>query len=194
MREIQVAIWGFGAMGSGIAKVLLEKKGVVITGVELFEPGLDIAADILNTVSITESIQQLAAPPQTPRTDHRAGSQRVDRFPAAQDQTVPHVFPRGDRRHGQAGNRFGREVFHRMNGQIDPLLKQRALNLFGEDPNGTEIDDRSGLMLVPRGMDHHQLGLKPEIQKPHLNRSCLKKGQRTSPCSNTNHRSFLLPS
>ncbi|MBQ1520802.1 MAG: NADP-binding protein [Clostridia bacterium] len=33
MKEIQVAIWGFGAMGSGIAKVLLGKKGVVITGV-----------------------------------------------------------------------------------------------------------------------------------------------------------------
>ena len=33
MKEIQVAIWGFGAMGSGIAKVLLGKKGVAITGV-----------------------------------------------------------------------------------------------------------------------------------------------------------------
>ena len=33
MKQIQVAIWGFGAMGSGIAKVLLQKKGVEITGV-----------------------------------------------------------------------------------------------------------------------------------------------------------------
>ena len=33
MDNIRVAVWGFGAMGSGIAKVLLEKKGVEITGV-----------------------------------------------------------------------------------------------------------------------------------------------------------------
>ena len=33
MDNIRVAVWGFGAMGSGIAKVLLEKKGVELTGV-----------------------------------------------------------------------------------------------------------------------------------------------------------------
>ena len=27
MENIKVAIWGFGAMGSGVAKVLLGKKG-----------------------------------------------------------------------------------------------------------------------------------------------------------------------
>lgn len=33
MEKVKVAIWGFGAMGSGIAKVLLRKKGVDIVGV-----------------------------------------------------------------------------------------------------------------------------------------------------------------
>lgn len=34
MRDtIKVAIWGFGAMGSGMARMLLDKKGVEITGV-----------------------------------------------------------------------------------------------------------------------------------------------------------------
>lgn len=33
MENVKVAIWGFGAMGSGIAKVLLRKKGVDIVGV-----------------------------------------------------------------------------------------------------------------------------------------------------------------
>ena len=34
MKEaLKVSIWGFGAMGSGIAEVLLRKKGVEITGV-----------------------------------------------------------------------------------------------------------------------------------------------------------------
>ena len=33
MENVKVALWGFGAMGSGIAKVLLNKKGVDIVGV-----------------------------------------------------------------------------------------------------------------------------------------------------------------
>ncbi len=33
MRKVRVALWGFGAMGSGIARVLLRKKGVEIAGV-----------------------------------------------------------------------------------------------------------------------------------------------------------------
>jgi 4-hydroxy-tetrahydrodipicolinate reductase len=33
MRNIRVAVWGFGAMGGGITKVLLNKAGVEITGV-----------------------------------------------------------------------------------------------------------------------------------------------------------------
>lgn len=32
-RNVRVAIWGFGAMGSGMAKMLLKKKGVDIVGV-----------------------------------------------------------------------------------------------------------------------------------------------------------------
>lgn len=33
MRDIKVAIWGFGAMGSGMAKALMKKKGIEIVGV-----------------------------------------------------------------------------------------------------------------------------------------------------------------
>ncbi|MBA4347750.1 MAG: NADP-binding protein, partial [Clostridiales bacterium] len=33
MRNIQVAVWGFGAMGSGITRVLLQKTGVEIASV-----------------------------------------------------------------------------------------------------------------------------------------------------------------
>ncbi len=33
MENVKVALWGFGAMGSGIARMLLSKKGVEITGV-----------------------------------------------------------------------------------------------------------------------------------------------------------------
>lgn len=38
MENIRIALWGFGAMGSGIAKCLLTKKGVTITGVTVRNP------------------------------------------------------------------------------------------------------------------------------------------------------------
>lgn len=33
MRDIRVALWGFGAMGSGIGRMIASKKGLVLTGV-----------------------------------------------------------------------------------------------------------------------------------------------------------------
>ena len=33
MKNVKVAVWGFGAMGSGIVRALLTKKGVDIVGV-----------------------------------------------------------------------------------------------------------------------------------------------------------------
>ncbi len=33
MKNIKIVIWGFGAMGKGMADMLLTKKGVEITGV-----------------------------------------------------------------------------------------------------------------------------------------------------------------
>ena len=41
MENVRVAIWGFGAMGSGIAEVLLRKKGVDITDVCRKNPKYD---------------------------------------------------------------------------------------------------------------------------------------------------------
>ena len=40
MRNVRVAIWGFGAMGRGIAEMLLKKKGVEIVGVCDINPGI----------------------------------------------------------------------------------------------------------------------------------------------------------
>ncbi|NLD51713.1 MAG: NADP-binding protein [Clostridiales bacterium] len=39
MRKVRVAVWGFGAMGSGMARVLLQRKGVELAGVCDQDPG-----------------------------------------------------------------------------------------------------------------------------------------------------------
>ncbi len=40
MEKIKVVIWGFGAMGRGMAEMILSKKGVIITGVCDLHPNL----------------------------------------------------------------------------------------------------------------------------------------------------------
>ena len=40
MNNIKVIIWGFGAMGRGIAETLLSKKGVEIVGICDVNPAL----------------------------------------------------------------------------------------------------------------------------------------------------------
>ena len=68
MENVKVAIWGFGAMGSGIAEVLLRKQGVDIVGVcdnHESRVGLNIC-DLLNvssescpTVTVKEDIREV---------------------------------------------------------------------------------------------------------------------------------------
>ena len=69
MENVRVAIWGFGAMGSGIARVLLRKTGVEITGVcdkyagfegkSIFE-ALGVERGERKDVKITTDIEKVA--------------------------------------------------------------------------------------------------------------------------------------
>ena len=70
MKNVKVAVWGFGAMGSGIVRALLTKKGVDIVGVcdlhpqrvgkSIFEV-LDVPraerADVVVTSDIDEAVR-----------------------------------------------------------------------------------------------------------------------------------------
>ena len=68
MENVKVAIWGFGAMGGGVAKVLLQKKGVEITGVCDIHPNrvnqsifelLSVERGEHRDVVVTPSIEQV---------------------------------------------------------------------------------------------------------------------------------------
>lgn len=71
MREnVKIAIWGFGAMGSGMARMLLKKKGVEIVGVcdrhpdrvnkDIFEV-LGIERGDRKSVIINENIEEVVS-------------------------------------------------------------------------------------------------------------------------------------
>ena len=69
MENIKVIIWGFGAMGSGMAEMLLKKKGVEIVGVcdrnaarvgkDMYEV-LQLERGDRNPVIITDKIEEIA--------------------------------------------------------------------------------------------------------------------------------------
>jgi 4-hydroxy-tetrahydrodipicolinate reductase len=68
MEKIKIVLWGFGAMGRGMAEMLLEKKGVEITGVCDLYPAfvgtsmfdhLDVTNDHHPDVMITNDIDSL---------------------------------------------------------------------------------------------------------------------------------------
>ena len=49
MKKVNVVIWGFGAMGRGMAEMLLSKKGVIISGVCDLHPDL-VGKSIFNAI------------------------------------------------------------------------------------------------------------------------------------------------
>lgn len=71
MENVKVIIWGFGAMGSGMAKMLLKKKGVEIVGVcdrnkarvgkDIYEV-LELERGDNKPVTITDNIVDIAKP------------------------------------------------------------------------------------------------------------------------------------
>ncbi|GAB6087958.1 2,4-diaminopentanoate dehydrogenase [Alkaliphilus crotonatoxidans] len=71
MENVKVIIWGFGAMGSGMAKMLLKKKGVEIVGVcdraearigkDIYEV-LEVERLDRKPVIITDNIDEIAKP------------------------------------------------------------------------------------------------------------------------------------
>lgn len=53
MKKVNVVIWGFGAMGRGMAEMLLSKKGVIISGVCDLHPDL-VDKSIFNVLNVEQ--------------------------------------------------------------------------------------------------------------------------------------------
>ncbi len=54
MKKVNVVIWGFGAMGRGMAEMLLSKKGVIISGVCDLHPNL-VNKSIFNAINAEQN-------------------------------------------------------------------------------------------------------------------------------------------
>ena len=80
MKNINIVIWGFGAMGRGMADMLLSKKGVEITGVCDLHPDL-VGKSIFKALESDQGNHPEACEEEVGR--ERAAARRVERPPAA---------------------------------------------------------------------------------------------------------------
>ena len=101
---------------------------IELAAVAFIEPRLHVAAQRAN-IEVRPGEQQLCLPAKARRTDNGAGTETVERRP---DQCIARVLARKHRRECEALGRFGRDVFHRMHGEIGGAVEQRALELLDE--------------------------------------------------------------
>ncbi len=68
MRNVKVSIWGFGAMGQGMAKMILSKKGIELTGICDLNPNykgksvnelLHIESELASNIHVTDKIEEI---------------------------------------------------------------------------------------------------------------------------------------
>lgn len=88
MKKIKVIIWGFGAMGRGMAEMLLEKKGVQIVGVCDMNPDLEKKnfLDYLDTKTEHEAVPILS------NIDQILGTNKADVVLLCTDSFVKGAF------------------------------------------------------------------------------------------------------
>ncbi|MEC9485264.1 MAG: 2,4-diaminopentanoate dehydrogenase [Candidatus Izemoplasma sp.] len=91
MQKIKIVLWGFGAMGRGMAEMLLEKDGVEITGV------CDLHKDFVNTSMIDHLNVANSMHPEVIITDDIASllnKDRCDLVLLATDSFTKKAFPK----------------------------------------------------------------------------------------------------
>ena len=130
---------------------------VDLARLELAQAGVEIAAQGRHA-QVRAARQQLGAPAQRDRADHRSVRQPVD--PAgtrARDQHVARIGPRQHRADRKARRQPGRQVLHRMHREIDPAVEQRRLELLAEQPLAAELGERPVDHEIAGRADHHDL-------------------------------------
>jgi 2,4-diaminopentanoate dehydrogenase len=91
MRNIRVAVWGFGAMGGGITKVLLQKTGVEITGVCDLNPNR-VGRSIFDLLNVERSGRKDVL--VSGRIDEALPEKSADVCIVATDSFTKDVFPK----------------------------------------------------------------------------------------------------
>lgn len=186
MNNVRVIIWGFGAMGSGMAKMLLSKKGFEITGVcdthperagrSIFEltgveqgdhPEVIVEGDIEKAVSKAADITLLATDSFTAKAFDKIVllvEKRLNVITTAEEMAYPWASePELSRKIDEAAKRYGVSV---LGTGINPGLIMDLLVVLvsGACMNVQHIEAKRVNSLSPFGpavMEEQGVGLSP---------------------------------
>ena len=158
-----------------------EQGGVDLSGIELAQPGLHIAAQGPDFQIGTPPLH-LRLPPQGRGADAGAARQVGERLCRAADEDIARILALKAGSQHQPLRQNRRHVFRRMNGEVDLARQQRLLDLLGKERLAPRLRQRSILNAVPGGSDAAQLdvgGIKTvRGHELRTNGSCLGECQR----------------
>ena len=128
---------------------------------------VDVAAQRDNS-EVGAQAQRLEAPARRRGAEPRTARERGERAAGAREQRVARVGALGHRGDAEAGGELGRQIFHRMNCQVDTAIAEGLLQLLDEKPLATDLGERRRGHPVTAGanrddLDAHERGERREL-------------------------------
>ncbi len=140
-----------------------EDDGVVFTGVQLGETGVDVAAQVAND-QIRACCAQLALATQAGGADHGALRQLVNGGEAVGDEGIARIFALADGVQAEPLGELHRYVFHGVHGDVGPSLQHGRFQLLDEQPLAADLGERGIQDLVTLSAHGDQLDLQLGVQ------------------------------
>jgi hypothetical protein len=119
-----------------------EHGGVELTVVDLANARVDVAAQG-HVLEIGAHRAQQHAASQARGAHLRPGGQIGELAALARDQRIARIFAGRDRREDEARRQLGRDVLHRMHGEIGLAGDERFLDLLEEDAFAADLVERA---------------------------------------------------
>ena len=156
-----------------------EDDGVVLTGIQLGEAGVDVATQVADH-QIRAGGAQLALAAQAGGADHGPLRQFGNGLETIGDEGIAGIFPLADGVQAEPLGELHRHIFHGVNGDIGPSFQHGGLQLLDEQPLATDLGQRGIEDLVTLSAHGHQFDLQLRVQgfEPVFDKVGLPQGQR----------------
>ena len=119
-----------------------EHDGVVFAAFDFAEARVHVAAKIAN-VEVGAEMEKLRAAAEAAGADAGAFAKSGEIRAVVGDEAIADVFAAQNRGKRKAGRRFGGNVFHAVNGDVDGIVEERFFELLDEDSLSADFGERS---------------------------------------------------
>src|SRR5690606_18252317 len=141
-----------------------QNNGVELTGIQLAQPGLDVAAQAFDD-QIGALLLDLTLAAQAGSAHHRALRQLFNGFIAVGDKGILRVFTRTDYPQFQPFRELHRYVFHGMHGDVGAAIQHGGFQLFYEQAFAADFGQRHIQNFVALSGEGNQLNRQLRVQR-----------------------------